>query len=87
MIRCQLNGSNRGQPAYALALRSLSWQGHGTDLLGDSLSHSEYGIPKVRILVHIPRILDLFRTPSRLLAYLFSTFAIGCTPWLFINGL
>jgi uncharacterized protein len=32
--------------------RCFSWQGHGTDLLGDSLSHSNYGIPKVILHGH-----------------------------------
>eukprot|EP00980_Cylindrotheca_fusiformis_P017618 scaffold5517_cov135-Cylindrotheca_fusiformis.AAC.48 len=35
-----------------LTLRSFSWQGHGTDLLSDSLSHNGYGIPKVVLHGH-----------------------------------
>jgi hypothetical protein len=53
---------HNGLQTASSAVRYFSWQGHGTDLLGDSLSHSDYGIPKVRAVFHVLRILDWFHT-------------------------
>jgi hypothetical protein len=53
---------HNGLQTASSGVRYFGWQGHGTDLLGDSLSQSDDGIPKVRAVLHILRILDWFYT-------------------------
>jgi uncharacterized protein len=39
-------------PVSSTFSRLFSWQGHGTDLLSDSLAHSQGGVPKIILHAH-----------------------------------